>query len=170
MFEFWWQILLLGHDPILVKSIGSKDRTWKKLTVQASPWYVVSCSMGLDLQKLQNFLAIGSKGEPQLKNDFPEVPPLVHGQKKLCSFWTSRPLEHVPIYYGEARTVKVFHVLSFDSIDFAKIGSCHIWNSSFLWKQSVTKSCYKWKLTIFIIFSYPGKLWSGASELIPSQC
>jgi len=36
--------------------------------------------------------------------------------KKLCSFWTSRPLEQET--HGEARTVKVFHVLSFDPIDF----------------------------------------------------
>ena len=115
---------ILNHDPILAKSIGSKDRTWKNLTVQASSWYVVSCSMGLDLQKLQNFLAIGSKGGPQWKNDFTEVPPLVHWQKKLCSFWRSRPLEHVSTYYGEAWTVKDFHVLYFDPIDFAKIGSC----------------------------------------------
>ena len=105
------------------KSIGSKDRTWKNLTFQASPWYVVSCSVGLDFQKLQDFLVIGSKGGPQWKNDFTEVPPLVYRQKKFCSSWRSRPLEHVSTYYGEAWTVKVFHVLYFDPIDFAKIGS-----------------------------------------------
>ena len=127
----WWincaTLPTVSHNPISAKSIGLKDRTWKNLTVQASPWYVVSCSVGLDFPKLQNFLAIGSKGEPQWKNDFTGVPPLVHKAKKFCSFWRSRPLEHVSTFYGEAWTVKVFHVLCFDPIDFAEIGAWGIY-------------------------------------------
>ena len=43
--------------------------------------------------------------------------------KKFCSFWRSRPIEHETTYHGEAWTVNFFHVLSFDPIDFTKIGS-----------------------------------------------
>ena len=118
----------LWKAPILAKSIRSKDRTWESLIVQASIWCVDPCSSGLDLQELQKFSTLESKGGPQWKNDFTEVPPLVHGQKFFCSSWRSRPQEHGSTYHGEACTIKLFHVLIFDLINFAKIG---LWNESY---------------------------------------
>ena len=50
---------------------------------------------------------------------------MVHGQKIFCSSWRSRPQEHGSTYHGEACTIKLFHVLIFDLINFAKIG---LWN------------------------------------------
>ena len=63
----------LAPSPNLAKSIQSKDRTWKSLIVQASPWYVDPCSSGLDLQELKKILTLESKGGPQWKNYFTEV-------------------------------------------------------------------------------------------------
>ena len=118
---FW----LMGqcHSSILAKSIPSKDRTWESLIVQASIWCVDPCSSGLDLQELKKISTLESKGGPQWKNYFNEVPPLVHGPNFFSS-WRSRPLEHGSTHHGEAWTIKLFHVLTFDWINFAKIRFC----------------------------------------------
>ena len=48
--------------------------------------------------------------------------------ENFCSSWRSRPLEHGSTHHMEAWTFKLSHVLSFDRIDFAKIGLCRIEN------------------------------------------
>ena len=42
----------------------------------------------------------------------------IQGQKKIIRSWRSRPLEHGSTYHWEAWTIKLFHVLSFDRIDY----------------------------------------------------
>ena len=113
-----------NHSPILAKFIRSKMRTWKSLIVQASPRYVLdACSSGLDLQELKKKLPIDQRGGPHLSNFFTVVPPLILGLNFFSS-WRSRPLEYGSTHHEEAWTIKLFHVLSFDWIDFAKIGLC----------------------------------------------
>ena len=42
----------------------------------------------------------------------------------FLSSWRSRPPEHGSAHHGEAWTIQVFHVLTFDLIKLAKIGLC----------------------------------------------
>ena len=72
-----------SHNPILANFIRSNVRTWKIWIVQASPWCVEPCSGGLDLQELKRNSTPESKGGPHWKNEFTEVPPLVHRQKNF---------------------------------------------------------------------------------------
>ena len=115
-----------GHNPILSNFIRSNVRAWKIWIVQASPWCVEPCSGGLDLQELRKISTLESKGGPHWKNEFTEVPPLVHRQKNFFSSWRSTPLEHGSTHHGEAWTIQIFHVLTFDLIKLAKIGLCRL--------------------------------------------
>ena len=110
-------------------------RIWKSLIVQASLLCVDPCSSGLDLQELKKISTLESKGGPQWKNDFTEVPPLVHVPKLFFCSWRSRPLEHGSTHHMEAWTIKLSHVLSFDRIDLAKIG---LWEAkvNILWRTN----------------------------------
>ena len=112
----------LSHNLILANFIRSSVRTWKIWMVQASPWCVEPCSGGLDLQELRKISTLESKGGPHWKNEFTEVPPLVHRQKNFFSSWRSTPLEHGSTHHGEAWTIQIFHVVTFDLIKLAKIG------------------------------------------------
>ena len=99
-------------------------RTWKSLLVQASPWCKDPCSCGLDLKELQKIFCPWTKGGTSVKWFFHCGPPFDSKVEIFLSSWRSRPLEHGSTHHGEAWTIKLSHFLSFDQIDFAKIGLC----------------------------------------------
>ena len=115
---------MVPHSPIFAKFVRSKMRTWKSLIVQAFPWYVDPCSCGLDLQELQKIFCPWTKGGTSVKSFFHCGPPCDSKFENFCSSWRSRPLEHESTHHMEAQTMKLFHVLIFDLINFAKIGLC----------------------------------------------
>ena len=64
-----------------------------------------------------------------MKSFFHCGPPFDSKVEIFFSSWRSRPLEHGSTHHMEAWTIKLSHVLSFDRIDFAKIG---LWLFGFL--------------------------------------
>ena len=81
------------------------------------------CSSGLDLQELEKILLIDQRGDPS--HFFNVVPPLILGLKFFSS-WRFRPPEHGFTHHGEAWTIKLFHLQTFNRLNFAKIGLCDI--------------------------------------------
>ena len=67
-------------------------------------------------------------------------PPFDSKVKIFFSSWRSRPLEHGSTHHMEAWTIKLSHVLSFDRIDFAKIGLWHRQGIYIFWMSSLEKS------------------------------
>ena len=65
-----------------------------------------------------------TKGGTSVKSFFHCGPPFDSKVEIFFSSWRSRPLEHGSTHHMEAWTIKLSHVLSFDRIDFAKIGQC----------------------------------------------
>ena len=51
-------------------------------------------------------------------------PPFDSRVEIFLSSWRSRPPEHGSTHHGEAWTIQVFHVLTFDLIKLAKTGLC----------------------------------------------
>ena len=87
-------------------------------------------SSGLDLQARAKKIANRPKGggRPQWSHFFTVVLPLFLGLKLFFSSCKSRPLEHGSSHHGEAWVVKLYHFLTFDWINFAKIGLCQLTN------------------------------------------
>ena len=115
-------ITLLWHSPILANFMRSNVRTWKIWIVQASPWCVDPCSSGVDLQELKKFFCRWTKGGTSVNSFFQCGPPFDSRVEIFLSSWRSRPPEHGSTHHGEAWTIQIFHVLTFDLIKLAKIG------------------------------------------------
>ena len=108
------------QSPNLAKSIRSKTITWESFFVQASLWCVDLCSSGLDLQELKKISTLESKGDHSEKLTSLRSP-FAPWAKNFFSSFRSRPIEHGSTHHGDAWTIKLFHVVSFDQIDLAKI-------------------------------------------------
>ena len=114
--------VLPSHNPILANFLRSNVRTWKIWIVQASPWCVDPCSSGVDLQELKKFFCRWTKGGTSVNSFFQCGPPFDSRVEIFLSSWRSRPPEHGSTHHGEAWTIQIFHVLTFDLIKLAKIG------------------------------------------------
>ena len=82
------------------------------------------CSSGVDLQELKKFFCPWTKGGTSVNSFFQCGPPFDSRVEIFLSSWRSRPPEHGSTHHGEAWTIQIFHVLTFDLIKLAKIGLC----------------------------------------------
>ena len=57
-------------------------------------------------------------------NSFFQCGPPFDSRVEIFLSWRSRPPEHGSTHDGEAWTIQIFHVLTFDLIKLAKIGLC----------------------------------------------
>ena len=101
-----------------------KCENMKNLDCPSFPWCVDPCSSGVDLQELKKFFCRWTKGGTSVNSFFQCGPPFDSRVEIFLSSWRSRPPEHGSTHHGEAWTIQIFHVLTFDLIKLAKIGLC----------------------------------------------